>query len=268
MPKPTASTSGILLAQLRRPRSTIASITSPARTGPSTARCTRSCTSSCSSTTPASSLVPPRSTPITLRLMRGLRPAIAGTIRAGRAGDEPRRPESAQGRPPRCLPMPSEKPEYRVYRARRGLPEPPVLPARARALRAHRAAEQGTRPPAEDPPPARRPRPTGRGAAPRRRAAPARDAARRAARASPGGGGSPGSACSSACSPFIVFWIAAQLRALHDQRAGPVATRCSEATRAALDDSGNMLTSANNILVLGSDRRPGEKAAAAPTRSC
>jgi LCP family protein required for cell wall assembly len=34
--------------------------------------------------------------------------------------------------------------------------------------------------------------------------------------------------------------------------------KVSAATRAALDDSGNMLTSANNILVLGSDRRPGE----------
>ena len=41
--------------------------------------------------------------------------------------------------------------------------------------------------------------------------------------------------------------------------------KVSDATRAALDDSGNLLTSPNNILVLGSDRRPGEKRGRADT---
>ena len=35
--------------------------------------------------------------------------------------------------------------------------------------------------------------------------------------------------------------------------------KVSDATRASLDRSGNLLTSPNNILLLGSDRRPGEK---------
>jgi LCP family protein required for cell wall assembly len=41
--------------------------------------------------------------------------------------------------------------------------------------------------------------------------------------------------------------------------------KVSASTREALDDGGNMLTSANNILLLGSDRRPGEERGRADT---
>jgi LCP family protein required for cell wall assembly len=47
---------------------------------------------------------------------------------------------------------------------------------------------------------------------------------------------------------FVLFMISAELQA----------DKVSERTQRALDDGGNMLTTPNNILVLGSDRRPGE----------
>jgi LCP family protein required for cell wall assembly len=47
---------------------------------------------------------------------------------------------------------------------------------------------------------------------------------------------------------FVLFMVSAQIQA----------GKVSERTKQALDDGGNLLTSANNILVLGSDRRPGE----------
>jgi LCP family protein required for cell wall assembly len=47
---------------------------------------------------------------------------------------------------------------------------------------------------------------------------------------------------------FALFMISAQVQA----------NKLPDRVKAELDDGGNMLTSANNILVLGSDRRPGE----------
>ncbi len=63
---------------------------------------------------------------------------------------------------------------------------------------------------------------------------------------------------------FILFWIALSF-ALFMISAGQQNDHISDATRSALDDSGNMLTSPNNILVLGSDRRPGEERGRADT---
>jgi LCP family protein required for cell wall assembly len=47
---------------------------------------------------------------------------------------------------------------------------------------------------------------------------------------------------------FVLFMISAHFQS----------QKVSDATRAALDNSGNLLTSSNNILLLGSDKRPGE----------
>ena len=63
---------------------------------------------------------------------------------------------------------------------------------------------------------------------------------------------------------FIVFWLALSL-VLFMVSAGQQAGKVSDGTKAALDDSGNMLTSPNNFLVLGSDRRPGEERGRADT---
>jgi LCP family protein required for cell wall assembly len=63
---------------------------------------------------------------------------------------------------------------------------------------------------------------------------------------------------------FIVFWLALSL-VLFMVSAGQEAGKVSDGTKAALDDSGNMLTSPNNVLVLGSDRRPGEERGRADT---
>jgi len=63
---------------------------------------------------------------------------------------------------------------------------------------------------------------------------------------------------------FIVFWLALSL-VLFMISANQQSGKVSDGTKAALDDSGNMLTSPNNILVLGSDRRPGEERGRADT---
>ena len=63
---------------------------------------------------------------------------------------------------------------------------------------------------------------------------------------------------------FILFWLALSF-ALFMISASQQNDKVSDGTLSALDDSGNMLTSANNILVLGSDRRPGEKRGRADT---
>ena len=138
MPKPTASTSGLRLISSDTD-STIASITA-CSDRPVTTRCTRSWTSSCSSITPASSFVPPRSTPITLRLMgegalpragiyacRSDRqvPSLPVEPLTASATGAPLRDARRQARLPR-IPLPP------------GVPEPPVQPARGRALRAAR----------------------------------------------------------------------------------------------------------------------------------
>ena len=66
---------------------------------------------------------------------------------------------------------------------------------------------------------------------------------------------------------FIVFWIALSF-VLFMISAHQQSSKVSDATRPRSTTPGNLLTSPNNVLVLGSDRRPGEKAAAARTRSC
>ncbi len=58
---------------------------------------------------------------------------------------------------------------------------------------------------------------------------------------------------------FVVFWSLLSL-VLFMISAHVQSQNVTDATRAALDDSGNLVTSANNILVLGSDRRPRQKA--------
>jgi LCP family protein required for cell wall assembly len=63
---------------------------------------------------------------------------------------------------------------------------------------------------------------------------------------------------------FIVFWLALSF-VLFLISANQQAGKVSDGTKAALDDSGNMLTSPNNTLVLGSDRRPGEERGRADT---
>jgi len=63
---------------------------------------------------------------------------------------------------------------------------------------------------------------------------------------------------------FVVFWLALSL-VLFMISAGQQAGKVSDGTKAALDDSGNMLTAPNNVLVLGSDRRPGEERGRADT---
>jgi LCP family protein required for cell wall assembly len=139
--------------------------------------------------------------------------------------------------------MPSEKPEYRVYRARRGW--------LARFL--NRREAQRFRPPGgEEPAGYRRgtvePPPRGP-AAPRVPAGPPAEPWWRRItwkRALLGVLG------------FIVFWsllsLVLFLISAHFQ-----SQKVSDATRAALDKSGNLLTSPNNILLLGSDQRPKEK---------
>ena len=57
---------------------------------------------------------------------------------------------------------------------------------------------------------------------------------------------------------FVVFWTLLSF-VLFMISAHVQSQKVSDATRASLDKSGNLLTSANNILVLGSDKRAGEK---------
>ena len=76
----------------------------------------------------------------------------------------------------------------------------------------------------------------------------------RPARSLPGGGGSPPSAPCSALLALIVGWLALSLVLFlvssHFQRISPPANVASQ-----LESAGFLLTSANNILVLGSDKR-------------
>jgi LCP family protein required for cell wall assembly len=57
---------------------------------------------------------------------------------------------------------------------------------------------------------------------------------------------------------FIVFWTLLSF-VLFMISAKVQSDKVSDSTRSALDKSGSLLTSANNVLLLGSDRRPGEK---------
>ena len=57
---------------------------------------------------------------------------------------------------------------------------------------------------------------------------------------------------------FMVFWTVLSV-VLFMISAQVQSQKVSDATRAALDQSGSMLTSPNNVLLLGSDKRPGEQ---------
>jgi LCP family protein required for cell wall assembly len=57
---------------------------------------------------------------------------------------------------------------------------------------------------------------------------------------------------------FMVFWTVLSV-VLFMISAQVQSQKVSDATRAALDKSGSMLTSPNNVLLLGSDKRPGEQ---------
>ena len=147
------------------------------------------------------------------------------------------------------LPMSSEKPEYRVYRARSGLLSR-LLNRResARFRPLERKAEPGSSGPAVATAdrPAVQPRP--HEVPPRRPTAPREPWWRRLTwkRVLLGIAG------------FVVFWTLLSL-ILFFISAHIQSQNVSDATRASLDKSGNLLTSPNNILLLGSDKRPGEK---------
>ena len=245
MPNPTACTSR-WCSSSSVADSTIVS-TSACSERPSTSRCTRSWTSSCSSTTPPSSLVPPRSMPMTLRLMRGGEVATSA-IYGGRRGQGPAPaaripPERA---PPPRFAMPSDKPEYRVYRSRPGFLNRLLRPARRRALRAPRPGNRMTSSSSAAAPSSGRPT---AGAAPAPPAPPGEVAAAAGLPASLRAAGEPWYRRISwkrvlvGVLLFIFFWTALSF-ALFMISAGQQNDKISDATRAALDDSGNMLTSA------------------------
>jgi LCP family protein required for cell wall assembly len=157
--------------------------------------------------------------------------------------------------------MPSDKPEYRVYRARGGLLN--RLLHRRESDR-FRPLEEGSRQ-AEPAPRTPAGRAAGQGGAA------TLEPPQRAPEAPPRAPAPPGRRVGEpwwrrltwkrvllGVLGFVVFWTLLSfvlfLVSAHQQ-----STKVSDSTRAALDHSGNMLTGANNILLLGSDRRPGEK---------
>jgi LCP family protein required for cell wall assembly len=146
--------------------------------------------------------------------------------------------------------MPSKRPDYRVHRARRGpiarllqrrvgdrfskLEERPALPARTPAGRGGFEPPPPQRPPGERRPEQR----PGQPARPRKPITPGR----------------VGKWVLIACAAWIalsvvLFFVSARVQS----------GKVSRTTKAQLDNSGNLLTSANNILVLGSDRRKGDQ---------
>jgi LCP family protein required for cell wall assembly len=150
--------------------------------------------------------------------------------------------------------MPSEKPDYRVHRARSGLLSRLLNRRESERFRPlERGEAPGSRIPAARPgtatvePPPREPRPHD---APRQlpgeppRAPWWRRLTRKQVLLGVAG--------------FVVFWTLLSF-VLFMISAHVQSQKVSDATRASLDKSGNLLTSANNILILGSDRRPGEK---------
>jgi LCP family protein required for cell wall assembly len=145
--------------------------------------------------------------------------------------------------------MPDEKPEYRVYRARGGLLSRLLNRRESQRFRPlerkHRGAEPGV--------------PAGR-----RGAATVEPPPREPSRLQGGPPREPwwrrltwkrvlvGIAifiASWTLLSFILFMISAHFQS----------QKVSDATRAALDNSGSLLTSPNNIVLLGSDQRPNEK---------
>jgi LCP family protein required for cell wall assembly len=155
--------------------------------------------------------------------------------------------------------MPDDKPEYRVYRARGGLLS--RLLNRREADR-FRPLERRHRPPGPgipasrpgtatvEPPPAAPPREP-----PRLPPEPGREPWWRRLTWKRVLAGIAGFVVFWALLSFVLFMISAHVQS----------QKVSDATRAALDKSGNLLTSPNNILLLGTDRRPGEERGRADT---
>ena len=141
--------------------------------------------------------------------------------------------------------MPEKKPEYRVYRARPGFLSRLLYRDRGRFERPEPKAEAPPRTPAgwrgrqaEPAPPERPPERPDLGIPPP--AEPRRIPWRRIIK------WTVVAAVAWVLLSFVLFMISAQVQS----------DKVSDGTKAALDDGGNLLTSANNILVLGSDRRP------------
>ncbi len=157
-------------------------------------------------------------------------------------------------------PMAPDKPEYRVYRARRGILSRFLNRRESARFDTLRREEERWRAGPE-----RRRRdglwPAIRAwslpAAPR---LPARARPRAAARAQ----ADLVEACARHVAAAIAFWTVLSL-VLFFISAQQQSDKVSDKTLDALDDGGNMLFSANNILVLGSDRRPGEERGRADT---
>ena len=145
--------------------------------------------------------------------------------------------------------MPDEKPEYRVHRARGGLLSRLL---NRRESQRFRPLERRNRPPEAGVPAARpgtakvEPPP---GAPPRLPVGPPRE---------PWWRRLTWRRVLAGLAVFVVFWSLLSF-VLFMVSAHFQSQKVTDATRAALDNSGNLLTSPNNILLLGSDKRPGEK---------
>ena len=159
--------------------------------------------------------------------------------------------------------MPSEKPEYRVYRSRSGFlsrlfgrrnsgrfqppgeAQPPQQPPGRLSKLVRPTADGGQAPPQAPAPPAPTYVPPGPPSEPWYRRITWKKVV-------------------VGVLLFIVFWIALSF-GLFMLSANQQKGKVKDSTLSALDDSGNLLTSPNNVLVLGSDRRPGEKRGRADT---
>jgi LCP family protein required for cell wall assembly len=145
--------------------------------------------------------------------------------------------------------MPDDKPEYRVYRARGGLLSRLL---NRRESQRFRPLERGQRPPA----PGGRP--------PRAGTATIEPPPRAPGEVPEGPPPEPWwrrltwKRVLAGIAIFIVFWTVLSF-VLFMISAHVQSQKVSAVTRAALDKSGNLLTSPNNILLLGSDKRPTEK---------
>ncbi len=152
--------------------------------------------------------------------------------------------------------MSSEKPEYRVHRARPGLLSRLLNRREAQRFgplgKEHQPPEPGI-PAAKpgtatvEPPPPRQPRPPE--VPPRLPGEPPRE---------PWWRRITWKRVVLGIVAFVAFWSVLSI-VLFMISAHVQSQKVSDATRTALDKSGNLLTSPNNILLLGSDRRPGEK---------
>jgi LCP family protein required for cell wall assembly len=159
-------------------------------------------------------------------------------------------------------PMAPDKPEYRVYRARRGILSRFLNRRESARFETLRRGEEGGAPPqnggigtADRPPGDRGPR------LPRRDYRPGREGEPREPRErKPISWKRVLAYVAAAIAGWTLLSLILFFFSAHQQ-----SQKVSEETRNALDDGGNMLFSANNVLLLGSDRRPGEERGRADT---